>query len=174
MNTLEWNKIKSVVTLSGDTQDAIDVTKILTKEVLDFWRNMIVWWAQCRVTLSVYLYFLGLYQAWVFETPLHQQHEWLTALSFLILFVWFAGTGAGMPTATSYYRTIKHIEKMGTLWERYFKSVMGADTAYPRQWYCQLQGMYLACRAMEKKYPWLKKKCLEYRDKHTRNQMPLG
>ncbi|MEI7719141.1 MAG: hypothetical protein WCI72_04690 [archaeon] len=52
----------------------------------------------------------------------------------------------GSTTAKIYKRTRKHFSNFNKLDERFFKKYMGRDLNKNFVGYCQLQGMYLACR----------------------------
>jgi hypothetical protein len=62
-------------------------------------------------------------------------------------------TGFWVDTIRVYNRTVKHIEKFGTLDKRFFTTMLGQDKWRLFTGYCQLQSMYLAakdCGVLEK------------------------
>ena len=55
-------------------------------------------------------------------------------------------TSFGISTNKIYKKTANSLKKFNKLDKRFFKAAMGTEYSRPLIGYCQLQGMYLACR----------------------------
>ena len=78
-------------------------------------------------------------------------------------------TGFGSTMKSMYTRTAAHLKKFNRLDERYFNTAMGLDRYNSLVGYCQLQGMYLACRDYA---PQQLPKFYELKQKNTKNILP--
>jgi hypothetical protein len=78
-------------------------------------------------------------------------------------------TGFGSSMKKIYDRTVKHVKRFNRLDRRFFNTVMGLDRFDSLVGYCQLQGMYLACRDYApQKLP----NFYELKQQNTRNIVP--
>ena len=93
------------------------------------------------------------------------------------LSVMAAGVGLGLDSYTGfgssmkkiYDRTTEHLKRFNRLDRRFFNTVMGLDRFDNLVGYCQLQGMYLACRDYA---PQQLPEFYELKQKNTKNIVP--
>lgn len=69
-----------------------------------------------------------------------------TAISMLGGWASASLAGCGVGTTEIYNRTMAHLQQFNRLDERFFDKVMKINKTQSIFGYCQLQGMYLACR----------------------------
>lgn len=146
--TIVWTKIK----------------RILEDKNLSGSEKVIKWVTQNRVCLTWYSTILTLVSSWDLGLTLY----WIF-LSIIMLpsLSWFS-----IWTLHAYIRTLEHIEKHGYLDKRFFKIFTQRDIDEKYSWYCELQWMYLASKAMNSKYPWVLEKFYEMKSQFTQNKIP--
>ncbi len=75
----------------------------------------------------------------------------------------------GWSTKKIYNKTKKHVKRFGKIDERFFRVCLGDDSRKKLTGYCQLQGMYLACRDYA---PECLSEFYDLKTKHTKNMVP--
>lgn len=75
-------------------------------------------------------------------------------------------------TLSAYIRTLDHIEKHRGIDERFFKTFIRRDKDERYSWYCELQWMYLAAKALNQKHPWVLQQFFEMKAQFTQNKIP--
>lgn len=78
-------------------------------------------------------------------------------------------TTCGTSTSKIYKRTKEHLRNFGKLDSRFFDTMVGFDKEGILAGYCQLQGMYLACRDYA---PELLSEFYKLKKENTRNILP--